>query len=305
MQSPVYVSEIIGIDFSPKELDDIDAETSKDENTMEEEPEPEIGEKEEEKEEVREPVYVYYISKDTLVKANKEDPDDITEIKKTGSSDMALDQEKNVLYYIYLNRFIIRSPLDGGQLEYIVRTPNKITSLVYHPPSRKLYFTDSSGSVESYDTVTKARAVLYRGRNNPAEINLSPPDKMDPEKPPVIIWKESDKIFAAPSSDPSDDKIETVGQSPEIKGSEESISRTPKGDVYYFIREDRVYKFIPEIRKVDMITNTPATSVLALPTGALFTTPDNKVGEKLSYTHNRKLCKIHLSLPPHYDKSTP
>ena len=303
MQSPVYVSDIIGIDFSPKELDEIKSEIedvseneeSEDSEDGMEPVEPVIGDKEESDKEMAAPKYFYYISKDTLVKVNKDDPTDIEETRKAGSSYLTIDEKNDVIYYIYLNRFIIRAPLDGGQIEYIVRTANTITSMVYDPPSGILYFTDSSGSVESYDTKTKARTVLYRGRNNPEGLSLSPPNKMDPTMPRTLIWKEGStprdtKLLKAvnPSDsdivvvgqtpvNPSDSGIVVVGQTPELTGNEESISLSPKGDVYYFVRDTKVYRFTPQSKEVEKVSDAPATSVIALPEGVLFTTDDNRV----------------------------
>ena len=294
MQSPVYVSDIIGIDFSPKELDKIeseaesvaDSEESTDPDTVDTEDlegAAEPGDDEESgKDSQEKPKYFYYVSKDTLVKVNKDDPSDTEETRKAGSTNLFIDEENQVVYYVYLNRFIIRSPLNGGQIEYVVRTANKITSMVYDPPSGKLYFTDSSGTIESYDTKTKARNVLYRGRDNPQCLSLSPPNKRDPGMPRKLIWKEGStpgdtKIISAPSANPNDSDIVIVGQSPELVGTEQSISQTPKGDVYYFVRDNRVYKFTPQTKKVDKVSDTPASSVIALPEGALFTTDDNKV----------------------------
>ena len=290
MQSPVYVSDIIGIDFSPKELDEIKSEIedvseneeSEDSEDSLEPVEPVIGDKEESDKEMAAPKYFYYISKDTLVKVNKDDPTDIEETRKAGSSYLTIDEKNDVIYYIYLNRFIIRAPLDGGQIEYIVRTANTITSTVYDPPSGILYFTDSSGSVESYDTKTKARTVIYRGRNNPEGLSLSPPNKMDPNMPRTLIWKEGStprdtKLIKAPFVNPSDSDVVVVGQSPELTGNEESISLSPKGDVYYFVRDTKVYRFNPQSKEVEKVSDAPATSVIALPEGVLFTTDDNRV----------------------------
>ena len=322
MQSPVYVSDIIGIDFSTKEVEDImseveeasesgetsepdadqpeedaeDSESSGDAGDGEEpsgedgetpdgdgeEPEPVIGDKDDGEADTKKPVYFYYVSKDTLVKVNKNDPSDVEETKKAGSTNLLIDEENGVIYYIYLNRFIIRSPLNGGQLEYIVRSANKITSMVYDPRGGKLYFADSSGTIESYDVKTKSRTVLYRGRDNPEGLTLSPPNKMDRNMAPQLIWREGtspedSKIITAPSANPSNRDIVVVGRSPELTGSEHSISRTPKGDVYYFVRDDRVYKFTPETKSVEKVSDIPATSVIALPEGVLFTTEDNEV----------------------------
>ena len=290
MQSPVYVSDIIGIDFSAKELDEIKSEIedvseyeeSEDSEDGLEPVEPVIGDKEVSDKEMAPPKYFYYISKDTLVKVNKDDPTDIEETRKAGSSYLTIDEKNDVIYYIYLNRFIIRAPLDGGQIEYIVRTANTITSMVYDPPSGILYFTDSSGSVESYDTKTKARTVLYRGRSNPEGLSLSPPNTMDPNMPRTLIWKEGStprdtKLIKAPSVNPSDSDIVVVGQTPELTGNEESISLSPKGDVYYFVRDTKVYRFTPQSKEVEKVSDAAATSVIALPEGVLFTTDDNRV----------------------------
>lgn len=287
MQSPVYVSDIIEIDFSPKELDQIESEAeakSPDEDTTD----PNIGKDEEpeddmeDKEIAEEPRYFYYVSKDTLVKVNKDDPSDIEETRKAGSTNLLIDEENEVIYYIYLGRFIVRAPLRKGQIEYVVRSSAKITSMILDPRTGKLYFTDDSGKIEAYDTKTKARKVLYSGRNNPQQLSLSPPNKADKNMSPKLIWREGatpadTKIISAPAEEPSDSDVVVVGQSPELTGTEQSISRTPKGDVYYFVRNKKVYRFTPKTKKVEKVSDTPASSVIALPEGALFTTDDNKV----------------------------
>lgn len=270
IKSPVFVTDIVGLQFSPEELGQVEdgEQTSGTE-------EPSIGEEEEEPMSL--PSYIYYISGDTLLRVNPADTSDTSEIRKPGAVDMTVDEDDGVLYYIYLDRFIVQAPVAEGQMKYLVRSLGKITSLVVDPKDNVLYFTNEDGTVKSFNVETSRETVLLQGRDSPQKVVLSPPTDDGVRK---LIWVEGDDtasstVVTAPVTPGSN--VVTIGRYPDITGEETSLSKTPAGDTYYFIRDSQIFQLSPDSGVTPITTSSPALSVTATPAGLLYTTPDNEV----------------------------
>ena len=117
--------------------------------------------------------YVYYLSSGSIIKSNVDDSADRSVITRTGATNYIMDTRRNTIFYVLLNRNILKEVL-GGKKEVVLTSSGKITDVKYNAKKQILYFVDAElGQIESYDLKTQKRTVLYRGLNKPQTLKMT------------------------------------------------------------------------------------------------------------------------------------
>ena len=119
-------------------------------------------------------VYVYYISGNTVIKENKNDPTAEKEtIKVPGATNYVVDPTKNALYFVMFGQNIIREQPIGGDRVFIIRKAGKVSSMKIDTKRQILYYTDSvKGELQSYNLQTGARNMIYSGLREPEKMSV-------------------------------------------------------------------------------------------------------------------------------------
>lgn len=181
-----------------------------------------------------------------------------------------------MMYYVMFNRNIVKESVreeDTSDAVFIVSGVGAVGDLVLDPGQDVLFFTDNiKGQVEQFDLRSGDRRVIYRGLNNPSSVTIANGK---------LTWVEgrgtSTKLVTGDTAGESDPTI--LSRYPNFSGKVESLIFHPGSQRYYFIRDDKVYRFRAGSRPV-LMSEEPADALEVSEEGHVVISSGTKVSNR-------------------------